>query len=325
MISDQNLLHDLMFIHILFIIVALVLLYFGASWLVRGASSLAIKLGITPLIIGLTIVAFGTSTPELIVSIQAALNGNGGISIGNVVGSNIFNIGIILGISALCYPIQVKAEVIRFDVPVMLITALCFLFFFLDHTIGRLEGLALMTASVLYTFYNVRKAKKEISPEISEEFQESMPKVSSRWIDLLLIVLGLGVLMLGSDLLVDHAVSLAQYFQVSDAVIGLTIVAAGTSMPELATSVVAALKKQSDIALGNVVGSNIYNILIILGLSSIITPIQAPDIALTDSLVMVGISILLIPLVKTGFVLQRWEGGVLLLAYAIYLYTLLPT
>lgn len=313
-----------MLIHILFIIIALVMLYFGASWLVRSASSLAIKLGVTPLIIGLTIVAFGTSTPELIVSIQAALNGNGGISIGNVVGSNIFNIGVILGASALCYPIQVKAEVIRFDIPVMLLTALGFLFLFLDHIIGRLEGLILIVASVLYTFYNIRKAKMDTTPEITEEFQEAMPKVSSRWTDLLLILLGLGVLMVGSDLLVDHAVRLAQYFQVSDAVIGLTIVAAGTSMPELATSVVAALKKQSDIALGNVVGSNIYNILIILGISSLITPIQAPDIALTDSLVMVGISILLIPLVKSGFVLQRWEGGVLLLAYAIYLYNLLP-
>ena len=313
-----------MLIDILLIIASLIILYFGASWLVRGAGSLAVKLGITPLVIGLTIVAYGTSTPELIVSVQAAMNNNGGISIGNVVGSNIFNIGVVLGLSALCYPIKIKAEVIRFDIPVMLLTALCFLFFFLDHTISRLEGIVLIASGIFYTVYNIRKSNKEKNPEVSEEFQEAMPKARPWWIDGLLIVLGLGVLMLGSDLLVDHAVSLAKQFQVSEAVIGLTIVAAGTSMPELATSVVAALKKQSDIALGNVVGSNIFNILIILGFSSLITPIQAPDIGLTDNLVMVGISILLIPLVKTGFLLNRWEGGILILLYIIYLYHLLP-
>ena len=309
---------------ILLIIVSLIMLYFGASWLVRGAGSLAVKLGITPLVIGLTIVAYGTSTPELIVSVQAAMNNNGGISIGNVVGSNIFNIGIVLGLSALFYPIKIKAEVIRFDIPVMLITALVFLFFFRDHTISRLEGIVLIASGIFYTIYNIRKSKEEKNPEVAEEFQEAMPKPRSGWIDGLLIALGLGVLMFGSDLLVDNAISLAKQFQVSEAVIGLTIVAAGTSMPELATSVVAALKKQSDIALGNVVGSNIFNILIILGVSALITPIQAPDIGLTDNLVMVGISILLIPLVKTGFLLKRWEGGILVLVYVIYLYHLLP-
>ena len=313
-----------MLVDILLIIASLIMLYFGASWLVRGAGSLAVKLGITPLVIGLTIVAYGTSTPELIVSVQAAMNNNGGISIGNVVGSNIFNIGVVLGLSALCYPIKIKAEVIRFDIPVMLITALVFLFFFLNHTISRMEGIVLIASGIFYTIYNIRKSNKEKNPEVSEEFQEAMPKPRPWWIDGLLIALGLGVLMLGSDLLVDHAVSLAKQFQVSEAVIGLTIVAAGTSMPELATSVVAALKKQSDIALGNVVGSNIFNILIILGFSSLITPIQAPDIGLTDNLVMVGISILLIPLVKTGFLLNRWEGGMLILLYIIYLYHLLP-
>lgn len=312
-----------MLIDILLILVSLILLYFGASWLVNGASALAVRLGVTPLIIGLTVVAFGTSTPELIVSIQAALQGNGGISIGNVVGSNIFNIGIILGVSALCYPITVKAEVLRLDVPVMLLTALLFLVFFLDYALSRLEGIVLLTGSIGYTLFNIRKAR-QANAEVQEEFEEAIPKTSRHWaIEILLMLLGLAVLIFGSDLLVNHAVSLAKRFQVSDAVIGLTIVAAGTSMPELATSVVAAIKKQSDIALGNVVGSNIYNILIILGVSTLITPIKAPDIALVDSLVMVGISVLLIPLVKTGFILKRWEGGLLLGVYGTYMLYLL--
>ena len=312
-----------MLIDILLIVASLGLLYFGASWLVSGASALAARWGVTPLIIGLTVVAFGTSTPELIVSIQAALQGNGGISVGNVVGSNIFNIGVILGISALCYPIKVKAEVLRLDVPVMLLTALLFLVFFLDHALSRLEGFILLAGSIAYTLFNIRKAK-QANVEVQEEFQASMPQKARHWaVDVLLILLGLGVLIFGSDLLVEHAVSLARRFEVSDAVIGLTIVAAGTSMPELATSVVAAIKKQSDIALGNVVGSNIYNILIILGVSTLITPIEAPDIALTDTLVMISISILLLPLVKSGFILKRWEGALLLAVYGAYMAYLL--
>lgn len=309
---------------LLLILLSLVLLYFGATWLVNGASSLAMKLGITPLVVGLTVVAFGTSTPELIVSIQAALQGNGGIAVGNVVGSNVFNIGVILGLSALCYPILVKAEILRIDVPVMLVTAVIFTLLFIDHTISRLEGIIFLSSSIVYTIYIIRQSRKESNAEVKKEFEEGVPKVRVWWMDSLFIVLGLVTLIVGSNLLVDNAVSLAKLFQVSDAVIGLTIIAAGTSMPELATSVVAALKKQSDIALGNVVGSNIYNILAILGTSSIITPIYSPDIDLSDSLVMVGISVLLIPLVKTGFVLKRWEGAVLLIVYGIYLYTLLP-
>lgn len=310
---------------ILLIIASLVMLYFGASWLVNGAASLAVRLGITPLVIGLTVVAFGTSTPELIVSIQAALGGNGSISVGNVVGSNIFNIGVILGLAALFYPIRVKAQVLKFDIPIMLFTAVLFLLLFQNHQLSRLEGGIFAIGIVAYTVFNIRKSKQENQQEIIEEFQEIAPPASRHWaVDLLFIGIGLLVLIFGSDLLVEGAVSLARRFGISDALIGLTIVAAGTSMPELATSVVAALKKQSDIAVGNVVGSNIYNILAILGISSVITPIQALDIAFTDSLVMVGISLLLVPLLRTGYALKRWEGGVLLLTYIIYLYSLLP-
>lgn len=314
-----------MLMDLLLIIASLVMLYFGASWLVNGATSLAVRLGVTPLIIGLTVVAYGTSMPELIVSIQAALGDNGSISVGNVVGSNIFNIGVILGLAAIFYPLKVKAQILRLDIPIMLVAAVLFLLFFLDHRISRLEGLVFVVGVMAYTIFNIRKAKQEGQQEILEEFQKAVPQTRRHWgIDMLFIVTGLTVLIFGSDLLVNGAVSLARHFGISDAVIGLTIVAVGTSMPELATSVVAALKKQSDIALGNVVGSNIYNILAILGLSSVITPIEAPGIALIDSLVMVGISVLLIPLVRTGYTLKRWEGVLLLLFYAAYLYYLLP-
>ena len=180
-----------------------------------------------------------------------------------------------------------------------------------------------MASNIAYTLYIIIQARKATNSEVNNEFEEGIPKRRAWWMDALLIVVGLATLIVGSRLLVDNAVSLAKLYQVSDAVIGLTIVAAGTSMPELATSVVAALKKQSDIALGNVVGSNIYNILAILGVSSVITPVYSPDIALTDSLVMVGISFLLLPLVKTGFILKRWEGALLLIFFLVYLYTLL--
>ncbi len=314
-----------MIVNLLWIVVALVMLYGGASALVNGASSLATKLGVSPLVVGLTIVAFGTSTPELVVSIQATLTGNGGIAVGNVVGSNIFNIGVILGVSALCYPITVTASVLRLDIPVMIATAVGFLLLFLDQTIQRTEGLILVGAGGLYTLFIVYQSRKDTNPEAKKELEQGLPQARSWWWNLLLIGAGFIILILGSNLLVRNAVALATFFGVSKAVIGLTIVAAGTSMPELATSVVAALRKQTDIALGNVVGSCIYNILIILGASAVISPIQSAGITLTDSLVMVGISLLLIPFAKTGFVLQRWEGAVLLIFYTIYLYTLLPT
>jgi len=308
---------------ILLIVLSLVLLYFGASWLISGASSMAIRLGISPLIIGLTIVALGTSMPELLVSVKAALQGNGGISVGNVVGSNIFNIGIILGLSAMCYPIVVHAAILRTDIPLMLFSALLFLLFFLDAQISRWEGSIFLLISVAYTYFNVKKAR-EAKAAVKEEFAVALPIKQAYWlVDVLLIILGLAVLIFGSDLLVQYSINLARRFGISDAVIGLTIVAAGTSMPELATSVVAAIKKQSDIALGNVVGSNIYNILIILGASSLITPLYASGIALSDSLLMLGMSALLVPLVRTGFVLQRREGGLLFAIYLAYMFYLL--
>jgi cation:H+ antiporter len=314
-----------MLISIGYIIISLVALYFGANWLVKGASSLAERLGVSTLVVGLTVVAFGTSTPEMIVSAQASVKGLGGISIGNVVGSNIGNIGIILGLSALIFPLRANLQLIRFDTPVMILTAILFTLLFLDHKLVRLEGILFLALVVGYTVFNVIKSRQEHKKTVLKEFEEGMPKITRHWgIDIFFILLGLGVLIVGSRFLVKGAVDLARLIGMSEAVIGLTIVAIGTSMPELATSVVAAVKKQPDIAIGNVIGSNIFNILGILGIASVIKPISAPDISIVDTLVMIGFSILLLPLIKTGFTLKRWEGGLFLalyIAYIVYLLT----
>jgi cation:H+ antiporter len=308
-----------MLIYILYIAGSLVVLYFGANALVKGAASVAERLGVSALVVGLTVVAFGTSTPELIVSIQAATEGFGGISIGNVVGSNIANIGLILGLSALIYPLKAHMQLIRFDTPVMIFTALLFVVFFLDNRIGRIEGVVFFVGTVGYTVFNIIKSRKENQKLVIKEFEESVPKVSRHWaLDVLFIIAGLAALMIGSDFLVDNAVKLARLLGLSEAVIGLTIVAVGTSTPELATSIVAAFKKQPDIAIGNVVGSNIFNILGILGIAALVKPIEAPGINLTDTLVMIGLSLLLLPFIKTGFTLRRWEGALMLAVYTGY-------
>ncbi|MDH4206638.1 MAG: calcium/sodium antiporter [Desulfobacteraceae bacterium] len=307
-------------------ILGLAALTFGAEGLVRGSASLAIRFGLTPLIIGLTIVAFGTSTPELVVSLGASLNNQGDISIGNVVGSNIFNIGIILGLTALLCPVKVSLQVIKKDGPIMIAVSLLSLFLITRGTISRLEGIALFTALVAYTAYSIWLAKKEVSAEIEQQFQEGVPSRSkSLYLDLLFIVGGLLLLVFGSRLLVISATDIARLIGISEAVIGLTIIAAGTSMPELATSIVAALRRQPDIAVGNVVGSNIFNILGILGVASIAKPLSATGITKLDLWVMVGFSVALLPLLYTDLKLQRWEGGSLLFGYTLYLWVLWPS
>jgi cation:H+ antiporter len=309
-----------MLVSIIYILISLVALYFGASWLVKGASSLAERFGVSTLVVGLTVVAFGTSTPELIVSAQATAKGLGGIAIGNVIGSNIFNIGIILGLSALIFPLKTNMQIIRFDTPVMILVAIAFFILFLDNQINWIEGSVFLLALIGYTVFNVIKSRQENKKSVIMEFNESVPKISRHWLlDVAFITVGLASLIAGSRLLVTGAVDLARLIGLSEAVIGLTIVAAGTSMPELATSVVAAVKKQPDIAIGNVVGSNIFNILGILGISSLIKPIVAPEINLTDSLVMIGLSLLVLPLIKTGFTLKRWEGAVFMIIYLVYI------
>jgi cation:H+ antiporter len=310
----------------LLLLAGLVALYFGAEWLVRGGASLAVRLGVTPLLVGLTVVAYGTSTPELIVSSTAAVQGQGSIAIGNVVGSNIFNIGVILGLTALVAPMRVQLLLLKVDTPVMVGVALLFLLFFRDGSVQRWESLVFLAVIVLYTVVNVRLARRQASADVKQEFDDSVPRPTrSAWTDAGLIGAGLAMLVLGSRLFVAGAVDLARLFDISDAVIGLTIVAAGTSLPELASSLMAAWRRQPDIAIGNVVGSNIYNILAILGVSgAIASPVNGQGVSLTDTLVMIGFSVLLLVIAWTGFKLRRWEGAVLLALYGGYLWHLWP-
>lgn len=309
---------------IVWLLVSLVILYFSAEGLVSGASSLAKRIGISPLVIGLTIVSVGTSAPELVVSVKAALNGQSALSIGNVLGSNFFNIGIILGLSALIYPLAVKRQLLKLDVPVMILAALLFFLFFLDSVISRIEALIFIVMFVSYTVYLLISSKKkniktQDSDSEKEMHLEEEIRLNKHWtLDILLIGVGLLGLVYGSDLLVENAVIIAARLGMSEAMIGLTIVAAGTSMPELATSVVAAVKKRADIAIGNVVGSNIFNILLILGVAGLIQPISAPDINYVDSLFVIGISLLLWIFMKQGTRITRWQGAAFILFYLVY-------
>ncbi|HMP77008.1 MAG TPA: calcium/sodium antiporter [Kiritimatiellia bacterium] len=302
----------------------LILLYFGAEGLIRGASSLALRLGITPLVVGLTVVAFGTSAPELVVSTKAVAAGQGDIAIGNVVGSNIFNIAVILGLSALLRPMKIRVQLLKFDMPVMLlVTAVCWLLF-LDGRLGRIEAGLLVAGMVAYTLTNVIMARRETSKAVETEFAEGTPHRSRHAaLDLVLVIGGLALLVLGARLFVDGAVDLARLWGVSEALIGLTIVAAGTSLPELATSVLAAIRKEDDIAIGNIVGSNVFNILGILGVSGLITPLSGSGVTAMDFGFMLGTAFLLLPLMHTGLRLVRWEGAVFLALYGGYIWRLL--
>lgn len=304
---------------------ALLLLFMGAEALVRGSASLALRAGLSSLLVGLTIVSFGTSTPELFASVKAALSQQGDIAVGNVVGSNSFNVGVILGLAALVCPTPVHSQVIKIDAPIGLAVAFLLPFLLLNHTVGRFEGLLLVGGLIAYTSMNIVLARRQAKAGTEDPTGAPVPGVSRHWgMDIAFIVVGLGLLLFGSSLLVDHSVTLAKAFGISEAVIALTIVAAGTGMPELATSIVAAFRKQPDIAVGNVVGSNIFNILGILGVASIVSPLHAPGVSTLDYVVMIGFTLLLIPLLYTGRVLHRIEGGALLALYGVYLFVLWP-
>ncbi|MDP0494603.1 MAG: calcium/sodium antiporter [Verrucomicrobiota bacterium JB024] len=314
-----------MVIPVLLLCVSLMLLFVGAEGLVRGSSALAARVGVSPLVIGLTVVAFGTSAPELVVSLQASLKGQGDIALGNVLGSNSFNIGIILGLTALICPIRVHLQVIKFDAPIALGAALLLPLILQGGTVSRFESALLVAALVAYILLNLWKARQEPRPADNDLLLDTANIPRHHWgVDLALILAGLGLLIAGSDLLVRNAVSIARHLGVSEAVIGLTIIAAGTSMPELSTSVIAALRKQPDIAIGNVVGSNIFNILGILGVSGLVAPIHATGIQPLDTLMVIVFTVLLLPLLYTGRRLIRLEGLVLLAVYGLYLWMLWP-
>ena len=304
---------------------ALVLLFAGAEALVRGSASLGLRAGLGRLTVGLTIVAIGTSSPELVVSVKAALSQQGDIAVGNVIGSNTFNIAVILGLTALLCPIPVQQQVIRIDAPIALACALVLVLLLLDGALGRVEGALLVTGMLAYVWMNLVLAQR-LGAGVQDAGEEgAIPGLSRHWgIDLALIAVGLAVLVVGSHLLVDHSVSLARDLGIGEAVIGLTIVAAGTSMPELATSIVAALRRQPDIAIGNIVGSNVFNVLGILGVASLVSPLGASGVSMFDYGTMLAFTVLLIPLLYTGRMLHRIEGVFLLALYAVYLFVIWP-
>lgn len=295
------------------------LLIGGAELLVRGASALALRLGISPLVIGLTVVAIGTSAPELAVSVQAALTGKADLAVGNVVGSNIFNVLFILGLSALIVPLVVARQVVRVEVPLMVGASVLLLVLALDGQVRRWEGALLAAGMAAYLVYAIVEGRRESAGEPSAPGATGL--LARLPVQLVLIGAGLALLVLGARWLVGGAVAIAQFFGLSEAVIGLTIVAAGTSLPEVATSVVAALRGQRDIAVGNVVGSNIANILLILGVAALVTPdglSVAPAIARFDLLVMLAVALACLPIFFTGHRIARWEGGLFLAYYVAY-------
>lgn len=311
----------------LFFAAGLVALVLGASALVRGASKLALSFGISPLVVGLTIVAFGTSAPEMAVSTGAVLNGQTDIAVGNVVGSNIFNVLFILGISALVAPLIVHVQLIRQEVPIMIGSALLLLALGLDGALSRWDGAILMVLMVAYTVFLVVQSRRESSANTAEYDAELKPAAPDSWdgkwpAQAGLILGGLVLLVLGSDWLVSASVVFAQALGVSDLVIGLTIVAAGTSMPEVATSLTAAFKGERDIAVGNVVGSCTFNILGCLGLSALASGglglTLAPSILNFDIWVMLAALLACLPVFLSGREIARWEGGVFLAYYVAY-------
>lgn len=307
----------------LLILGGLLLLTGGAEGLVRGAGSTARRLGLSPLLIGLTVVAYGTSTPELVVSVSSALSGNSDIALSNVIGSNIGNLGLILALAALLCPIRVRAQILRVDVPIMIGVSLLLLGLLANGVLGRGEGVLLIGGTILYTGLTIGGASSQQNEEVHEEFDSGMPVQSSWGRDVLYLVGGLLLLIVGARWLVSGAVTVAEAFGLSSMVIGLTVVAVGTSLPELATSVVAALRGESDIALGNVVGSNIFNVLGILGITASLQPVDASGLTWLDGAAMIGFAVLTLPLLWTGYTFSRWEGAFFLGFYVAYVGVLL--
>jgi cation:H+ antiporter len=307
-----------MLLNLLLIAGGFVVLVLGAEWLVRGASKLAAAAGVPSLVIGLTVVAFGTSAPELAVSVGSALAGSADIAVGNVVGSNIFNVLFILGLSAMAAPLIVSAQIVRIDVPIMIVASLLVWVLALDHAIGRVEGAILCALIVAYTVLQIREGRKNGADggEVAEG--GGKPPIP---INVGFIVAGLVLLVFGSRVLLEGATGLARAMGVSELLIGLTIVAAGTSLPELATSVLAAIRGERDIAVGNVVGSNIFNLLSVLGLSAAVVPggVAVAEGALSfDIPIMTAVAVACLPIFFRRHLIARWEGGVFVAYYIAY-------
>jgi cation:H+ antiporter len=321
----------------LYLLGGLALLAMGGDLLVRGAVRLAERMGVSPLLIGLTLVGFGTSTPELVASLKASLAGSPGIAVGNIVGSNIANILVILGLAALIAPVTVSSRALGRDGVLVLGTAVLFALLGVAGGLGRVAGLVFLLGLAAYIAYAWRQEGAAAAgagdghtaafdrAEAFDAAHLALHKPSPPWVSLGLALAGLVLVVVGGGLLVDGAIGVARGLGISETVIGLTIVAVGTSTPELVTSLVAALRRQSDVALGNVLGSNIYNILGIGGIVGLVAPTPIPaEIARFDSLVMVAVSLLCLVLARTGMRIGRREGGMLLAGYGVYVWMIWP-
>lgn len=303
------------------LIVGLALLYGGAEGLVRGSSSLALRMGITRLVVGLTVVALGTSSPELVVSIRAALEGSGDIAVGNVIGSNIMNIALILGIASIIYPLRKTKDLVIIQIPIMILVSVVLLVMLTDGSVERWEGLLLLSGIVCYTVFSITRGKVQEMKKTLEIDQPYIPRENPRvWRDIAFVFFGGASLIVGGNLFVTGAVDIAQTMGMSQAVIGLTVVAVGTSLPELATSTVASIRKENDISVGNIVGSNIFNILAILGIVSLISPLAVENIQTLDLAAMIVVAALALILAVSSRRLHRLEGGILVLMYCAYVW-----
>ena len=294
--------------------------------MVRGATSLALRLHMTPLVVGLTIVAFGTSAPELLISLSAALSGSPDLAMGNVVGSNICNLALVLGVTILIGPVRVSPDTIRIDWPVTMGSSLLLFYVVRDNSLGIYEGIFFVSSLIAYTFFIIRRSRMKMKAEITKEKELDVPDLPSKSLrkDIGVIIIGSVGLYFGAKWFVIGAKELALFLEVSQRVIGITVVALGTSLPELVTSMVASFKKETDLALGNLLGSNIFNVLSILGITSIVKEIHVSDIIhQVDMLWMLGITLLILPLMLFQRKLARTEGVILLLVYVYYIYSVI--
>lgn len=309
---------------LLYIIAGLVFLVFGGDYLVKGASGLALRLDVSPMLVGLTVVSLGTSAPELIVSLSAALKGKPDIAIGNVVGSNIANVGLILGVTALIFPIAIKKRTLAFDWVVMMGASILFYVLSLDGLLGLWEGCVFLLALISYIVYSYVRERRSASPEPLPDDLDTSAAQKPYWMLFLVIAAGSVALVVGAHWLVEGAELIARNFGVSDRVIAITLVAFGTSLPELAASVIAAFKGERDISLGNIIGSNLYNLLAILGLTAIIKPVNVADrIMEVDIFWLLATSFAILPIGIIGWKIGRLGGALFILAYAAFIYLVL--
>ncbi len=302
------------------VLVGVLLLVLGAEWLVTGAARLARDMGVSPFVVGLTVVAFGTSAPELAASVRATLAGEGELAVGNVIGSNIANICLILGLTAIMRPVPVQSGVVRRDVPIVIGVTIGAILVFMDGVVGRIEAAVLAVGIVAFTVFLVVAGRREVIEQALDEPEQVIRVGPARVWTIVRTLVGMIALVLGADLLVEGASALAAALGVPSVIIGLSLVAFGTSVPELATSLAAALKRESDIAVGNILGSNVFNILCVLGISGLVRPLDVPDLAMQrDVWVMLVVALACLPILGTARRISRIEGSLLFTTYIAYI------